>query len=167
MLLIISATNGQNLNLAKELQKIAKTQGYESQVIDLTTYSLPLYTSQQQLKGIPAPVDSLTNEFMKAKRIIFCAPEYNGTVPPVLANAIAWVSVFTSHYRDAFNLKIGALATHSGGQGIKVLKAMRMMLTTMGMKLIDDVIRTSAQHPFKSEDGEAMIRAVMNCEESQ
>ena len=30
MLLIISATNGQNLNLAKELQKIAKTQEKET-----------------------------------------------------------------------------------------------------------------------------------------
>ena len=167
MLLIISATNGQNLTLAKELQKIAKTQGYNSQVIDLTTYSLPLYTSQQQLKGIPDHVETLTNQFIRAKSIIFCAPEYNGTVPPVLANAIAWISVFTDHYRDAFNLKLGALATHSGGQGIKVLEAMRMMLTTMGMKLIDDQIQSNAHQPFISEDGEAMIRQIMNGVEGQ
>ena len=161
MLLIIAASNGQNLELALELQKIAHIQGYESKVIDLSSYSLPLYTSQEQLKGIPHTIDSLSKEFQSAQRIIFCAPEYNGTVPPVLTNAIAWVSVYTDHYRDAFNHKVGALATHSGGQGTKVLKAMRMMLTTMGMKLIDHQIQNSSRHPFQIEDGEMMIRQVM------
>lgn len=161
MLLIISATNGQNLNLARELQKIAHAQGYESQVIDLSSYSLPLYTSQEHLKGIPHIVESLSQEFQNAQSIIFCAPEYNGTVPPVLANTIAWISVYTDHYRDAFNQKIGALATHSGGQGKKVLMAMRMMLTTMGMTLIDHQIESNNHHPFQIEDGEAMIRQVM------
>lgn len=161
MLLIISASNGQNLNLAKELQNIATKQGYESRLIDLSAYSLPLYTSQEQLKGIPHLVESLTQEFKNAHSIIFCAPEYNGTVPPVLANVIAWVSVYTEHYREAFNHKVGALATHSGGRGTKVLMAMRMMLTTMGMQLINYEVRSNTHQPFQTEDGEMMIRQVM------
>ena len=157
-MLIVTASNGENLNLAQQLNQIANLQGVDSKVIDLSNYSLPLYTTQQRAKGIPSGIEAIAQEFNDAQTMIFCAPEYNGSIPPALANVIAWISVLTNDYRAPFNEKLGALATHSGGHGQKLLMAMRMMLTTMGMNLIGREIQTNPKRPFQISDGEAVIK---------
>ena len=60
---------------------------------------------------------SIMKKFIKASGFIICAPEYNGSIPPVLTNIIAWLSVMGDDWRLVFNGKIGLLATHSGGGG--------------------------------------------------
>ena len=48
---------------------------------------------------------------------------------------MAWTSRATRNWRDAFDDKIVALATHSGGGGQKGLQAMRIMFQHLGANI--------------------------------
>ena len=51
-------------------------------------------------------INKLTNAFIESSGLIICAPEYNGSIPPIITNMIAWISVSTDNWRDGFNKKV-------------------------------------------------------------
>ena len=53
---------------------------------------IPLYDSDLQAKGFPAPVTALAEAIRGMHGVILVSPEYNYSVPGVLKNAIDWVS---------------------------------------------------------------------------
>ena len=63
---------------------------------------------------------------------VFCAPEYNGSIPPILTNAIAWLSVQGKDFRSLFNERPIAIASFSGGGCMEVLLSMRIQFTHLG-----------------------------------
>ena len=87
----------------------------------------------QKLKPIKTDtVKSLSEMLLKSKGFIFCAPEYNGGSPPILTNAITWLSVSTDNWRSTFVNKKAIIATHSGGAGFKFLTSFRSQLEHLG-----------------------------------
>ena len=91
--LVIAASNGENLKLAQRFVDQAHAQGNSADLLDLTTLELPLFTPRVKKQGMPNGVLPLQQKLMAAPRWVICAPEYNGSIPPVLTNAIAWLSV--------------------------------------------------------------------------
>jgi NAD(P)H-dependent FMN reductase len=69
-------------------------------------------------------------------RWVICAPEYNGSIPPVLTSAIAWLSVQGDDFRLLFNGRPIAIASHSGGGGVEVLTALRIQLAHLGAHVV-------------------------------
>lgn len=61
-----------------------------SVVSDLT--GLPFYDGDLEAAGIPAPVSDLRNAVERADLVVFVTPEYNSTIPGLLANAVDWLS---------------------------------------------------------------------------
>jgi chromate reductase len=53
---------------------------------------LPMYNQDVFDAGIPAPVRRFEAELRAADGVLIASPEYNFSVPPVLKNAIDWVS---------------------------------------------------------------------------
>ena len=157
MILIVSASNGANLDLAHALHALCAEIGLESDVVDLTEDPLPLYTPRVEAAGTPEGVDALVTRFSQAKGMIFCAPEYNGSLPPVLTNVVAWLSVAADDFRAVFNGKPAALATHSGGHGQKALLGMRTQLSHLGMNLVGREVQTNEKKPFRDSSGRAVI----------
>ena len=45
---------------------------------------------------------------------MICAPEYNGSIPPILSNFIAWLSISGADFRNFFNGQIGKFELASG-----------------------------------------------------
>lgn len=152
MHLIISATKGNNLKLANELYETAQSLSMNSKVISLEDFDLPLYSPSREGKGIPDDSLKLTKLFVEASALIFIAPEYNGSLPPILNNAISWVSRSGSEdWRNAFNGKPSVVATHSGGGGLKVTQAMRAQLEHLGSVVLPRPIITNFQKPLNPE----------------
>jgi len=54
--------------------------------------SLPFFNADVEAEGIPAPVQALRAEIESADLLVIVTPEYNGTVPGVLGNAVEWCS---------------------------------------------------------------------------
>lgn len=155
---LLSATNQNNLELAKKIEEVIKKKNHtESEIVQLEDLMLPLYTQPGEAKGIPAKAVELSQLLQRSDALIICAPEYNGGIPPVLNNAIAWVSRSGEDWRAAFNQKIAVVATHSGGGGAKALQVMKMQLEHLGAVVLPRTITTNGFTPFKEQSCEKII----------
>ena len=155
---ILVASSNNNLKLGLKLQELTIKLGYEAELINLVNLRLPLYsTVEEQENGIPESALDLATKILALKAFIIVAPEYNGVMPPVLNNAMAWTSRATKDWRDAFNEKIVALATHSGGGGAKGLQAMRIQFQHLGANILAREILTTYEKPLDEETAISMI----------
>ena len=155
---ILCGSVGKNVELANALQETAIKLGGTSEVINLVELNLPLYsTAEEAANGVPAAAKQLSDTLCASKAFIFVAPEYNGTLPPALNNAIAWVSRSGDDWRGAFGQKLAAVATHSGGGGQKVLNAMRTQLEHLGSTVLAREILTHYQKPLNPESADAVV----------
>ena len=155
---ILVASAGNNRKLGEKIQELANAKNVETVMINLVDLNLPLYsTVEEERNGIPEVAKDLAENILSLKTFIIIAPEYNGVMPPVLNNAMAWTSRSTKEWRDAFNEKIVGLATHSGGGGEKGLQAMRIMFQHLGANILAREILTTYQKPLKEENADLMI----------
>lgn len=163
MILYLSATTGKNLELAKALANTGSTIGGEHRVISLVAENLPLYSTEAEQVGVPEAAKILTQNLTEADALVLIAPEYNGSIPPVLTNAIAWISRSGGDdWRAAFSGKIAAVATHSGGGGQKVLAAMRAQLEHLGTNVLARQILTHYKKPLNPDSAKAVIGELLN-----
>lgn len=148
-LLVIAASNGENLRLAERFAAAAQAQGLSAAVLDLTAVELPLFTPRTMGQGTPPGLDALHRRLETAPRWVICAPEYNGSIPPVLSNAIAWLSVQGDDFRSLFNGRPVAIATHSGGGGHTLMAALRLQLAHLGAHVVGRQLVSNAHQPAK------------------
>ena len=146
-MLILSATSGNNLDLARAFAAEAESQNLSVDLISLPELPLPLYDSVNQEGGNSEGLLKLAKALRDHKSMVVCAPEYNGSIPPVVSNAIAWLSVSTEDFRALFNGRPVALATHSGGGGQKVCLAMRQQLAHLGCTVLGREVTTKPANP--------------------
>jgi NAD(P)H-dependent FMN reductase len=159
--LVIAASNGHNLQLAERFAAAARQQGQSAAVLDLTAIDLPLFTPRAQAAITPltAPPElaGLQTQLAAASRWVICAPEYNGSIPPVLTSAIAWLSVQGDDFRALFNGRPVAIATHSGGGGYAVLTALRLQLAHLGAHVVGRQLVSNSSHPAKDDSIDDLI----------
>ena len=151
VVLVIAASNGQNLLLAERFAAAARELGQSAEVLDLTTIDLPLFTLRAQAAGTPAALAALQAQLAAAPRWVICTPEYNGSIPPVLTSAIAWLSVQGEDFRALFNGRPVAIATHSGSGGNTVLTALRLQLAHLGALVVGRQLVSNKTQPAKDD----------------
>jgi NAD(P)H-dependent FMN reductase len=84
-------TESYNRRIAQRLQAEAP----EGVTVDIATglADLPFYNEELDTEGgLPAAARALREEVAAADRVLAVTPEYNGTMPAVLNNAIDWLS---------------------------------------------------------------------------
>ena len=147
-LLVITASNGENLKLAERFINLATNKNQSTSLIDLTTLDLPLYNPRTHSeKGIPTAAIELMHQMKSYSKWVICAPEYNGSIPPVLSSAIAWLSIQGDDFRKLFNERPIAIATYSGGGGMELLLSLRIQLTHLGAQVIGrQLLSNSTKH---------------------
>tara|TARA_B100000700_G_C14677523_1_gene683797 strand:- start:77 stop:586 length:510 start_codon:yes stop_codon:yes gene_type:complete len=164
-ILVVSATSKTNLNLAIDINNLCQELDAESTVISLEDFMLPLYTDKVYYKekdNYIEKVEKLTKYFINANGLIICGPEYNGSTAPIITNAIAWISVSTKNWRDAFNNKISLVATSSGGPGTKFLISMKMQLEHLGSVVMPRTINVSTSNPLNIESSKKILSQFIN-----
>tara|TARA_B100000945_G_C20325834_1_gene569952 strand:+ start:33 stop:548 length:516 start_codon:yes stop_codon:yes gene_type:complete len=161
-ILIISATSGNNLILSKKIEKICSTFNVNSELINLETYNIPLYTPIEQKKIIPKEVQLILKKFINAQGFIFCAPEYNGSIPPILTSMIAWLSVVTKEWRLVFNDKVALIATHSGGGGNNFTQSLKIQLNHLGTIVLPRTIVVNSYTEFDEKKSNIKIELFIN-----
>lgn len=155
---ILVASSNNNQKLGEELQELANAKNISTKIINLVDLNLPLYnTKEEEKNGIPQIAKDITAQIIDLNAFIIVAPEYNGVMPPVLNNTISWISRATDDWRLAFNEKIVALATHSGGGGEKGLQAMRIQFQHMGANVLSREILTTYEKPLNIESANNIL----------
>lgn len=155
---VILASEQKNLELANRICEVIRTSGNESVLLKLVELDLPLYSSRMEAKHSPAEVlgESLAT-IQSADGFVFLAPEYNGGIPPILTNFIAWISRSTKNWRESFTGKPAALGTYSGGPGSNVITALRLQLSYIGMNIVGRAMQFNSKNDFKDEDIQAVV----------
>jgi len=159
-ILIIAATSDLNLDLAKDLQVLLSDLGQEAEILELEKLKLPLFGSENRPAEDTA--EKLTDQMISASAFIICAPEYNGGVPPILSNAITWITVQTKNWRDAFNSKWALISTHSAGSGYRFLTAFRSQLEYLGSNVLARTIAVSDEKPLDKDSAKRILQGLID-----
>jgi chromate reductase, NAD(P)H dehydrogenase (quinone) len=160
-IIIVVAGHHNNMQLGQHFETHLRPLGLNPELIKLEDHDLPLYTPKQEAHGIPTPMQTLLPKMQQAAGFVFAAPEYNGGIPPVLTNFIAWISRSgDSNWRGAFNNKPAIVASHSGGGGIHVTSAMRLQLSYLGINVLGRQIVVNASKPLNQESVQAVCQGM-------
>ncbi len=155
--IIVTASHNKNLELANEFKDELNRLGTENEILDLIQLALPMYTPDEEAKGVPQKVHDIVKKFEAAKGFVFVTPEYNGSIPPILSNLIAWISRSgTEDWRQSFNAKPVALGTFSGSGGIQALMFLRSQLAYIGADVIGRQVRATFQIELNRDDLEGV-----------
>ena len=152
-ILIVTATRGNNLSLG---EKIGTLLDSEHEIICLEDYPLPLFVPGGE-KADNSFISELIEKFENSDGFIFCSPEYNAGIPPILTNAITWITVSTKNWRDAFNDKKALIATHSGGSAYSFLYSFQSQLEYMGCTVHQRKISLHRNAEFNPESVERIL----------
>ena len=160
-ILLVSATRGKNYELAQDLKEIIdNTTSIDTAVINLESYGLALYMPDIETENETA--SALSAEFENADGFVFCAPEYNGGLPPILTNAFTWISVTTANWRDGFKNKYAVIATRSAGSGQRFLIAFRSQLEYMGTLVMPKTIVVTNTQSLNRKSAERTLQHLIH-----
>ena len=160
-ILIVSATSRNNLILANNFKSLFDNINIVVDIVNLEEYNIPLYTPIEEKNSIPGQMESIQKKFVEASGFIICAPEYNGSIPPVLSNIISWLSVMGDDWRLVFNGKIGLMATHSGGGGNNLLQSLRIQLNHLGVVVLARSIVVNKKIEFDPQSAKEKINKLL------
>jgi len=162
---ILSATLNNNYDLAKNIRDILVSMEVEVSLISLENHMLPLYTDNvlsKEKDSVKEEVFCLVKEMKEANGLIVCGPEYNGSIPPIISNAIAWISTTTDSWRDSFIDKIALIGTHSGGGGDKFFRSMKTQLEHLGSVVMPRGINVNNSSPLKKDSAKKILKQFIN-----
>ena len=142
----------------------AAPEGVEVELFDPAAIGdLPIYDQDLDAGAVPGSVARLRAEWDEADAILFATPEYNGSVPGGLKNAVDWAS--RPRLEAALTNKTVAVIGASPGQfGAMWAQAdLRRILGIAGARVVGDELPvTRAQEKFDHEgrlvDGELFER---------
>ena len=168
-LLVITASNGENLKLAERFVNAGKNLNYSSELLDLTESKndLPIFNPRHSLNDqAPENLKSINTQMESHSHWIICAPEYNGSIPPILTNAIAWLSVQGIDFRSLFNERPIAIASFSGGGGMELLLSMRIQLTHLGALVLGRQLASNKSKIAQDESINAILKQLLQLNHS-
>jgi chromate reductase len=158
--LMITATSGTNRELADIFASTAIAKGHDANVVDLVEMDLPMFTVARSEDPEETPdISALVSAMSQADAWVVIAPEYNGSIPPTLNNALAWLSTSMDwqSFRSLCTGKPVGLATHSGGGGAHVIMAMRQQFSYIGADVIGRACMSGRDKEANPETIDAMI----------
>lgn len=127
--------------------------------VDLAAFDLPLYSAALEAGEFPPDALALKALFAAQDGLLFVSPEYNGSLSPLLKNAIDWASrptgdegpVALAAYRGKAAAIMSASVSPFGG--LRGLMHLRQILTTIQMIVIPEQVVVPNAHVAFVGDG--------------
>ena len=147
-----------NKKLVNQAAQLAREMGATVTVIDLQDYPMPFYDADLEAKGMPESAQRFRQLMIDSDAIIIASPEYNGSIPGMLKNALDWASRSEDGKpsRAAFKDKRFALMSTSpgGGGGARALVHLRLVIENVGGEVVTKQVTVPhAANAFTAEGG--------------
>jgi NAD(P)H-dependent FMN reductase len=142
-----------NARLASLAESIVGSHGAEVDRASMADFDSPSYNGDLETSGgIPDGARRFRDRLLACDAFLISSPEYNGSMPGVLKNAIDWTSRFRP---QPFNAKQGFLlsASPSMAGGNRALWALRVPLEHLGARVYPDMFSLAQAHTAFREDG--------------
>lgn len=153
-------TGAYSAKTADVAQKELAQQGAEVTRISLADYPLPIMNQDLEAEeGVPENAVKLARLIIAHDGVLIATPEYNGSLPPLLKNALDWVSrirKIDDKPARIFTGKVMAICGSSNGHwgGIRAASHLRQVLAHMQAEVIAaQVLVPNADKAF-DENGE-------------
>jgi chromate reductase, NAD(P)H dehydrogenase (quinone) len=163
-----SRTASLNKRLARLGAEIANANGIHSTFADLGDYPMPLYDGDlEAAEGPPENARKLKALFEVHHGIFIVSPEYNASIPPLLKNAIDWVSRVRNPGEQplaVFKTRVFALGSASPGGfgGIRGLTVLRQTLEIgTGALVLPDQFSVPRANTAFGDNGHLADKAAM------
>ena len=91
ILVIAGSTRRDSLN-RRLAWLVARIRLFDTVTVVADLRRLPFYDGDLEARGVPQPVAELRATVTAADLVVVVTPEYNGTVPGLLGNAVDWLS---------------------------------------------------------------------------
>ena len=157
-LLIVSSTKNSNFDLSKTIKlHLENKDEIHPYVIALEDFELPLYTPTLEEKfknndSFPENIERVKDLICSSQAMIWCSPEYNGGISPIVTNTIAWISRATIDWKEGFNNKHCLICTSSGGNGKNFVEGFKIQLDYLGSQVFKkSLIQTKAKNIDENE----------------
>ncbi len=137
-------TGSFNASLAAAAALELAVQGADVTRISLADYPLPIVDEDlKNHSGIPENAMKLGRLVAAHDGVFLCSPEYNSSIPPLLKNAIDWVSLISHDAERPFKPwadRTVALGSASNGKfaGIRGLYHLRSVMMNVGTQVISE-----------------------------
>lgn len=144
-LLVVSGSarrDSVNAKLGRVACRIGGELGADCKLIDPRQHELPIYNGDlEEKEGLPPAAIELKKAFEAADGLLFCSPEYNSSITPLLKNLIDWISRPASDDEAplaAYAGKVAGLVSASPGGlgGMRGLVHLRSILGNIGVHVI-------------------------------
>ncbi|WP_375413550.1 NADPH-dependent FMN reductase [uncultured Bradyrhizobium sp.] len=138
-----------NVKLAAAAAQELARAGVEVTRISLGDFPLPIYDGDLQTKsGVPKHAVNLKRMIGAHHGVLIVTPEYNSSLPPLLKNAIDWVSRVQEPHEtrgQVFRDRAFAMAAASAGRlgGARCLAALRLILAACHATVIPSQVALS------------------------
>ncbi|MCO5132605.1 MAG: NAD(P)H-dependent oxidoreductase [Xanthobacteraceae bacterium] len=138
-----------NIRLAGAAMAELVEAGAEVSLISLGDYPLPIYDGDLEARsGVPAEAVNLKRQIEAHHGVLLVSPEYNSSPPPLLKNALDWVTRVRERGEPLGHAMRGrpfALAAASTGRfgGARCLMMLRLMLSGCRVTVIPDQLALS------------------------
>ena len=151
-------TGSFNKRLARAAATLAERAGADVTFADLRDHPMPLYDGDVEASdGVPAAALAWKELLFAHDGFLIAAPEYNGSLTPLLKNAIDWASRATEKGEAplrAFRGKTAGLLAASPGSlgGLRGLSHLRTILAGIGVLVVPDQCAVPQAHKILGDD---------------
>jgi NAD(P)H-dependent FMN reductase len=144
-------TDSFNKRLVRVALEGASMTGCEITFVDLRDHPLPVYDGDLEAEGgLPDAAGDLRRIFAEHQGLLISAPEYNGSITPLLKNTLDWISRSPERRPDLspYHGKVAALMAASPGPlgGLRGLNVVRALLTNLGVTTLSPQITVRGAH---------------------
>jgi NAD(P)H-dependent FMN reductase len=142
-----------NTQLANLAVTILQKHGVTVDVADMLEFDCPSYNGDvEQNNGLASGATEFCKRLEANDAFIISSPEYNGSMPGLLKNAIDWVSRFRPQpFNEKHSLLMSASPSMAGGN--KALWALRVPLEHLGSRVFPDMFSLAMAHQAFNSDG--------------
>ena len=150
-----------NKRVVKTAIEGAKSAGGEVTYIDLSQYPMPVYNADDHEKfGFDENALAFQKLLSEHDGFLIASPEYNGSIPGGLKNAIDWASRKSENFAmgEVFKGKVAAIMTASPGSfgGIRCLAHLRGVFSILLVNVLPSEIAVASVGKMFEGDGEEM-----------
>ena len=149
-----------NKQLIGAADRVAKSLGMDTTIVDLAHFNLPLYHQDLEAEGnFPVDARALKAVLGEADAWIVSSPEYNGFISPLLLNAYTWCSRGddSGTMYATFRGKVASVLSCSPGAmgGLRTLNPHREILNNLGVNVMPQSVAIGGA--FKAFDSEGNL----------
>ncbi|AVH54580.1 MULTISPECIES: NADPH-dependent FMN reductase [Streptomyces] len=142
-----------NARLASLVARLVSDTGATVDLAAMRDFDMPLYDGDvETAEGLPNGALALRDRLEQSDAFVISSPEYNGSIPGLLKNAIDWVSrVQPQPFKTKHAMLVSASPSLVGGN--RGLWALRVPLEHLGTRVYPDMFSLPNAYQAFAEDG--------------